>query len=483
MDASACSFPAVLFSDPVWSGTERLLQEARGRQDVTDAAAYEVGRTADREPYERELTTVFGRAWQFIGHTSLVPRPGDFVSLPMGDDGIILWHDRVSGRPRAFLDKCRHRGNKLCLHDRGRAKSFTCSYHGWTYNTTGALTGVPQEKEVYRGRLDRNRLGLVEVPRIEAVNGLLFGTWDRGAPPLREYLGEATPLLERYVDNPDLGGLQFLPQPQKYLMPVNWKLLAENFAGDDYHFSVTHASVLSLMRQNPTAPLSHGLHKERRFSIAANYGSGIAHGFLELKVGPEAFAEDLAKAEKLGSEAVDWIRHRERVLSGGDDDLAYAFHAGNLFPNLSLIGISSGLYASGFLLWIPRGPHLTEVVQWAAVDRDAPGVVKRRMVQVLKDRQAAAGMVAPDDHENFERIAANARGTVSRTVSFDYSMLADVEDVFSDPEDAAYAARWHARGLGTLFPQTTEVNQREFYRTWQAYLCDSAAVGATGEPS
>lgn len=446
---------------------------------MTERGEAAVGTAGDHEDHERELSAVFGRTWQFIGHTSLVPRPGDFVSLPMGDDAIILWHDRVSGRPRAYLDKCRHRGNKLCLHDRGRTNSFTCSYHGWTYNTTGALTGVPREKEVYRGQLDRSRLGLVEVPRTDAVNGLIFGTWDRHAPPLREYLGEAAPLLERYVDNPGLGGLQFLSQPQKYLMPVNWKLLAENFAGDDYHFTVTHASVVSLMRQNPAAALTHSLQEERRFSIAANFRTGIAHGFLELKVGPEAFAEDLAKAEKLGPEAVEWIRHRQRVLSEGDDDnLAYGFHAGNIFPNLSLIGISSGLYASGFLLWIPRGPHLTEVIEWAAVDRDAPAVVKRRMVQVLKDRQAAAGMVAPDDHENFERIAVNAHGAVSRTVPFDYSMLAGVEEVFPEPDDAAYAALWRDRGLGTLFPQTSEANQREFYRTWSSYLAEPAAAGA-----
>jgi phenylpropionate dioxygenase-like ring-hydroxylating dioxygenase large terminal subunit len=424
----------------------------------------------DRAVYERELSLVFGRTWQFVGHESMISRAGDFVSLTMGNDAVVLWRDKETDRARVYLNKCRHRGNKLCLHDRGASNSFTCSFHGWTYNTTGRLMGVPSEREVYRKVLDRDRLGLVEVPRVEAVNGMLFGNWDPEAPSLREYLGEAAGLLERYVDNPRLGGLQFLPQAQKYIMPVNWKLLAENFAGDDYHFKVTHASVLSVMQQNPGAALSHGLQPEKRFSIAANYGSGTAHGFLELKVGPEAYEEDLAKAEKLGQEAVDWVRHRHQVLSEGSDDQAYGFHTANLFPNLALIGISSALYASGFLLWIPRGPHQTEVVEWAAVDRDAPDVVKRRMVQVLKDRQAAAGMVAPDDHENFERIAANARGRVSGNVPFDYSMLADVENLFPDPDDAAYVSRWGQRGLGTLFPQVSEGNQREFYRTWDAYL-------------
>lgn len=423
----------------------------------------------DRDIYEQELRTVFAKAWQFIGHESMISASGDFVSLPMGNDAIVLWRDAGTGRARAYLNKCRHRGNKLCLHDRGRSNSFTCSFHGWTYNTSGELTGVPREREVYRTELDRDRLALIEVPRIESVGGILFGNWDADAEPLRDFLGEAAELLERYVDNAALGGLQFLPQPQKYRMPVNWKLLAENFAGDDYHFKITHASMVSLMRQNPAAALSHGLQKEKRFSIAANYRTGTAHGFLELKVGPEAFDEDLAKAEKLGPEAVEWVRHRRDVIAVDDEDRAYGFHAGNVFPNLALIGISSSLYASGFLLWVPRGPHETEVVQWAAVDRDAPDVVKRRAIEVLKDRQAAAGMVAPDDHENFERIAANVRGTVSRTVPFDYSMTADVDDLLTDDEDIAFAQEWRERGLGTLLPQVCETNQREFYRTWDAY--------------
>lgn len=445
-------------------------QAARGWEHVA-------GRYFDDEDvYERELRSVFARTWQFLGHESMVPRPGDFVSLPMGNDAVILWRDKETGRARVYLNKCRHRGNKVCLFDRGSSNSFTCSFHGWTYDTGGNLTGVPREKEAYRNRLDRGSLGLVEVPRLETVNGILFGNWDPGAPPLREYLGEAAGLLERYVDNPALGGLQFLPQSQKYIMPVNWKLLAENFGGDDYHFRITHASVISLMRQNPAAAISRGLQREKRYSVAANYGTGTAHGFLELKVGPEAYQEDLAKAENLGPEAVGWVRHRQQVLSACDD-LSYGFHIANLFPNLALIGVSSALYAAGFLLLVPRSPHRTEVVQWAAVDRDAPDVVKRQMVQVLKDRQAAAGMVAPDDHENFERIAANVRGTVSRTVPFDYSMAADIGDPFHETDDAAYAERWRKRGLGTLFPEISEANQREFYRTWNSYLAGDRLSG------
>ncbi len=53
------------------------------------------------------------------------------------------------GKVNAFLNVCRHRGNRLCRADSGNAASFTCAYHGWTYRNDGALTGVPHLKDFY----------------------------------------------------------------------------------------------------------------------------------------------------------------------------------------------------------------------------------------------------------------------------------------------------------------------------------------------
>lgn len=36
-----------------------------------------------------------------------------------------------------LLNKCRHRGNKVCQFDKGNANIFHCSYHGWSYDTAG----------------------------------------------------------------------------------------------------------------------------------------------------------------------------------------------------------------------------------------------------------------------------------------------------------------------------------------------------------
>ena len=197
--------------------------------------------------YKQELERVFGRSWLFVGHEFLVPKNGDYLASYMGQDPVIVQRDRT-GRVRVYLNRCRHRGNLLCVHDRGNTPSFICSYHAWTY-TDGALTGVPRLREEYRGEIDRSKFGLVEA-RTQVYGGLVFANWDTAAAGLDDYLGDARWWLEHFLLREELGGLEVLPGQQRYIVPVNWKLPAENFGGDYYHFAATHGSVVGALAKS-----------------------------------------------------------------------------------------------------------------------------------------------------------------------------------------------------------------------------------------
>jgi phenylpropionate dioxygenase-like ring-hydroxylating dioxygenase large terminal subunit len=423
--------------------------------------------------YQRELQRVFGRTWLLVGHDSLVPNNHDFVTSFMGEDPIILQRDG-KGAIRVYLNKCRHRGNAVCVHDRGNAASFTCSYHGWSYND-GALTAVPLAKEAYFSELDMKKMSLVEVPKVRNYGGLIFACWDPDVVSLDTYLGDAAWWLDNFLLREELGGLEVLKGPQRYMMPINWKLLAENFAGDDYHFISTHASVLRALSksQDQRVAVAPGVQDKRLpsydFSIAANHGYGVPHGFLEVKAGPLSLSQDMAIAEKIGPEAIEWVNERERLLSEKLKKLEirpYSWHAGNIFPNFAMIGVGSAFYGKGLILHHPRGPDKTEVWMWCALEKGAPESVKKHQRFVLMQRQAAAGMVAPDDHENFERISDTMRAPVSRAVPYHYAMAIGHDD--HDPRPAEWKGK--ADWPGKVVPQMTELIQRDFYRYWQELM-------------
>src|SRR5205823_7648161 len=129
------------------------------------------------------------------------------------------------------------------------------------------------------------------VPLGRSYGGLIFACWDAGAMSLDDYLGEARWYLDNYLLVDFIGGLEVIPGTHKYRLPVNWKILADNFGGDGYHFSVTHASVLKLLaRSQAASKLSSGQGspqaRGKEFAVSLNHLTGVPHGIFQVVLGP-----------------------------------------------------------------------------------------------------------------------------------------------------------------------------------------------------
>jgi phenylpropionate dioxygenase-like ring-hydroxylating dioxygenase large terminal subunit len=360
----------------------------------------------------------------------------------------------------------------VCLFDRGNAKNFTCSYHGWSFNTQGELAGVPFFNDVYYGELEKEQLGLPEV-RVELFGGLIFGTWDNKATSLKSYLGDFAWYLDNLYLGLETGGLEVIPGTQKYVSPGNWKIPADNFHGDHYHTPYTHGSTFRLQADRgdgigPRTSSSALDARERQTPQGRFELSAYPHGLGGLVVGTAVYESDMARARTLGSEVVAWVeeRYRRRLEQCKDVNAEpYGFSRGTIFPNFSINGGTSAFGGRGLFLWHPKGPHMTEVWEWCMVEKAAPKIVKELAVRGFSRGQAASGFFGQDDSENFERVTENTRTPLAQRQTFHYGMALRHDGQWPGQEE------WEIGDMpGEFGPHIAEQNQRRFYKYWSELL-------------
>jgi Rieske 2Fe-2S family protein len=183
---------------------------------------------ADESVYGVDVERIWRRGWLFAGHSCEIPNPGDYVSLEVDADSILL----IRGddhQLRGLHNVCRHRGSLICSEASGHVSRLVCPYHQWTYDRSGALVAC-------RGALgdfDKTQFGLRSVHARE-IEGLIYVS-------LAEQPADFAPALEV---------LSALAKPQglarakvaatiDYAVRANWKLVWENNR-ECYHCNANH---------------------------------------------------------------------------------------------------------------------------------------------------------------------------------------------------------------------------------------------------
>jgi glycine betaine catabolism A len=182
----------------------------------------------DEAVYRRDVERIWRRGWLFAGHTCEIPEPGDYLTVEVDTDSVILLRSD-DGEIRGMHNVCRHRGSRLCTEAAGHLRTIVCPYHQWAYARDGKLLACRGMQE----DLDRSQFGLIPVA-VREIEGLIYFSLAPHPPDFEEAQRVMAPLLK-----PQGFSRAKVAKAVDYDIAANWKLVWENNR-ECYHCNINH---------------------------------------------------------------------------------------------------------------------------------------------------------------------------------------------------------------------------------------------------
>lgn len=189
------------------------------------------GLYVDDDVYAAEMERIWRRGWLFVGHTCQLAAAGDYLTLTVDTDPILVLRGD-DNQLRAFHNVCRHRGMVLCDKPAGHVGRIVCPYHQWTYARDGALASCRGMQEI-----DRGEYGLRPV-HLREVEGTIYISLAESPPsfePAAACLGECA--------RPQGLARAKVANIVDYEIEANWKLVWENNR-ECYHCNANHPTYI-----------------------------------------------------------------------------------------------------------------------------------------------------------------------------------------------------------------------------------------------
>jgi nitrite reductase/ring-hydroxylating ferredoxin subunit len=406
-----------------------------------------VHRAVYRDPtiFAQEMERIFKATWVFLCHESQVSVPGDYLTLGVGREPVIVVRDEES-RLRVLVNRCRHRAAAVCEWEMGNANTFRCQYHGWTYRNDGKLIAVPMPERFGEGVTER--LDLLAAPRVESYRGLIFGSFNPLVPSLAEYLGPAArSYVDRFLDQ--CGDVDLVAHRDAHRIDMfgNWKLQMENGI-DGYHGRFTHRSFFGVIQARTG--------KDVRFASSIGTATSKAFRNGHTAIDPETPSQQPLR-DRIASlpDAERLLRDLRSGVGDAEYERLVAVLPGiginvGIFPNLQLIGIHIRRIE-------PVSVDRTVVSVRPLLVAGAPAEFNQLRLRYHELFYGPAGFGQPDDFEMFRRVEHGLDDTEDGWLRFERG----IDREGDDPENR----------VGHVSDETP---QRGQYRAWRDLMTRGA---------
>ncbi|MBL8822750.1 MAG: Rieske 2Fe-2S domain-containing protein [Planctomycetia bacterium] len=190
------------------------------------------------EIYQKEKALLWNNTWIYAGRTDQVTKPGDFLTVQIADEPILVIRGE-DGILRSFINVCRHRAARVVTTSCGHTDRLRCPYHGWTYDLSGQLRGVPEFDGVTGFKREENGLPVVHV---DTWGPLVFVHLGKPAIALTDALHPMPEKLQAF----NIEQLRCVGQ-KEYILQCNWKVFIDNYLDGGYHVNAIHPSLAGVL--------------------------------------------------------------------------------------------------------------------------------------------------------------------------------------------------------------------------------------------
>lgn len=233
------------------------------------------------EFHHREVAAVWRHCWQMACREEQIPNAGDYLVYDIVDDSVIIVRDE-SGRIRAFVNSCPHRGTRIC-NDSGHGQQLRCPFHGLTWSLQGSLKNNPCGWDFLH--VDEATLRLIPV-RTGTWGGFVFVTFDAAAPDLSSWLESLPEHFQRWPLEQRFTAAHVVKR-----FDCNWKVALEAFL-ETFHVIGLHPESLPFFgdanAQIDVWPEQH--HVSRMINV-----SGVASPHIAAHSSPQRVVDAAAR--------------------------------------------------------------------------------------------------------------------------------------------------------------------------------------------
>jgi len=406
----------------------------------------------DPEVFQLEMERLWSRTWIYLGHTSQVPQPGDFITADIAAKPVIMVR-HTDGKVRVLMNRCAHKGTKVVYDVAGNTgKTFRCPYHAWTYRTDGTLLNIPLKAGYEGTRLEAQ--GLTPITH-ETYRGFVFARL-AGGPDFREYFGDSLSSIDNLADRSPEGELEIAGGCLRYLHNCNWKMFVENL-NDTMHPMIVHASSAGtakklwdeMLKGREGAPADKPMAIEQYAPFANDYkffdDMGVrvyphGHGFSGVNFSIHSSYSSIPEYE----EAMKRTYGEERAKQ----ILGTVRHNTVYYPSLTIKGAIQSIRVAR-----PLAADRTVIESWTFRLKGAPAKLLERTVMYNRLINSPMSVVGHDDLHCYrsaqEGLAAEGNEWVSLHRNFSEEELGKLEQTCNG---------------------TSEISMRNQFRAWREFM-------------